>query len=103
MANSISEHQCYLQFCFIRDMSSFVQDLMHYQYDRLVTKSLAVLNMFFSSKMDLFKTAVRAQVVNLKNLNIKYYDNTESIIIIIFGGHPTTSSHLNPLSLVSFR
>ena len=33
-----------------------------YKYDKMVTKSQAVLNKFFSSKTDLFKIAVQAQV-----------------------------------------
>ena len=46
------------------------QDLTNYKYDKLVTKALAVLNRYFSSKMDMFKCAVQAQVssrVHLKN------------------------------------
>ncbi|CAH1798283.1 unnamed protein product [Owenia fusiformis] len=38
-------------------------DLSNYKYDKMVTKSLALLNKFYSSKSNTFKIAVQAQVL----------------------------------------
>lgn len=44
-----------------------LQDLTNYKYDKLVTKALAVLNKYFSSKMDMFRCGVQAQVLSSGN------------------------------------
>lgn len=45
------------------------QDLTNYKYEKIVTKSLAVLNKYFSSRMNMFKSAVQAQV----NIPLPYF------------------------------
>ena len=41
------------------------KDLSEYKYDRVVTKSLDILNKLYSSQEDMFKLADRAQVIRL--------------------------------------
>lgn len=41
---------------------SICKDLSEYKYDRVVTKSLDILNKLYSSQEDMFKLADRAQV-----------------------------------------
>ena len=63
-----SSHLCKIQIFYriLRNIPnlrvSVCKDLTNYKYDKMVTKSLAVLNKYFSSKMDMFKSAVQAQV-----------------------------------------
>lgn len=40
-----------------------VQGLTHFKYDEIVTKSLDVLDKYFSNKLNVFKTAIRSQVL----------------------------------------
>ena len=49
-----------------------MQDLANYKYDKMVTKSLALLNKYFSSKTDMFKMAVQAQVMLMNKNNSVY-------------------------------
>lgn len=43
-------------YCYLR------QDLSNYKYDKMINKSLLLLNKFYSSKTKLFKMAVQAMV-----------------------------------------
>ena len=47
------------------------KDLSEYKYDRVVTKSLDILNKLYSSQEDMFKLADRAQVIRLTSLDMK--------------------------------
>ncbi|XP_071176008.1 inositol 1,4,5-trisphosphate-gated calcium channel ITPR2-like isoform X12 [Mytilus edulis] len=40
-----------------------VMDLSNYKYDRMVTKSLDILNKLYSSQMDMFQLAAKAQIL----------------------------------------
>ena len=39
-----------------------IQGLTNYKYEKMVTKSLYVLNKYFCMRMDVFKTAAKSQV-----------------------------------------
>jgi len=41
----------------------FFKDLSHYEYDKMVTKSMMLLNRYYSSYDNLFTRAVQAQVL----------------------------------------
>lgn len=41
---------------------SWYQDLSKYKYDQMIVKSLDILNKLYSSQMDMFTLAKRAQV-----------------------------------------
>ena len=43
-------------------ITNILLDLSNYKYDKMVQQSLGLLTKFYSSKTNLFKTAVRAQV-----------------------------------------
>ena len=47
----------------------FFKDLSHYEYEKMVTKSMMLLNRYYSSYDNLFKRAVQAQVIE------KYYNS----------------------------
>lgn len=40
----------------------FLQDLAQYKYEKMVCKSLDILNKLYSSRSDMFSLAVEAQV-----------------------------------------
>jgi hypothetical protein len=39
-----------------------LQDLSYYKYDKMINKSLLLLNKFYSAKTKLFKMSIRAMV-----------------------------------------
>ena len=43
-------------------ITSILMDLSNYKYDKMINKSLALLNKYYSSKTKLFKMAVQAMV-----------------------------------------
>ncbi|CAH1798712.1 unnamed protein product [Owenia fusiformis] len=45
-------------------VTAILMDLSNYKYDKMVTKSLTLLNKYYSSKMHLFEVASTAQVLN---------------------------------------
>lgn len=62
-----------------------MQDLTEYKYDKMITKTLAVLNKFFSLKTYLFTRAVEAQVRKTTHTNpLQYLHDSPEIISIIY-------------------
>jgi len=43
-------------------ITSILMDLSNYKYDKMINKSLSLLNKFYSAKTKLFKLAIRAMV-----------------------------------------
>ncbi len=56
-----------------------LQDLSNYKYDKMINKSLALLNKYYSSKTKLFKMAVQAMV---SYKFITHYTTYISIILV---------------------
>lgn len=44
----------------------FFQDLSNYKYNKMITKSLNILNKLYSSKTNMFKLSSKAQVKSNK-------------------------------------
>jgi hypothetical protein len=43
-------------------LNVFFQDLSNYQYDEMVTKSVGLMNKYYSARAHLFRRAVHSQV-----------------------------------------
>ena len=56
-----------------------LQDLSHYQYDKMVVKAMTLLNRNYSTHDNLFKRAVQAQVGWTRNIYMHIYTSQSMV------------------------